>query len=57
MVKTRSMVRSKRQIYRSRVKKSVCRKLGRATCRRKHGCKRANGTKRSYCRKSKNRNA
>ena len=41
--------------YRSRVKNSPCRKLGPATCRRKTGCKRANGTKRAFCRKTKNR--
>ena len=40
--------------YRSRVKNSKCRKLGRATCRRTAGCKQANGTKRRFCRKGKN---
>jgi hypothetical protein len=51
MTKTRS---SKRSIYRTRVKNSRCRKLGPATCRRTSGCKRANGTKRKFCRKTKN---
>jgi hypothetical protein len=46
----------KRKMYRSRVKKSACRGKGPATCRRTKGCKRATGTKRSYCRKSSNRN-
>ncbi len=58
MAQTRSMKKTasqKKKIYRSRVKTSKCRKLGPATCRRKPGCKRANGPKRQYCRKSKNR--
>ena len=42
------------QGYRKRVKKSYCRGLGRATCRRTSGCKQATGTKRKFCRKSKN---
>jgi hypothetical protein len=57
MATTRSMRKNrtnKRKIYRLRVRKSACRKLGRATCRRKSGCKMANGTKRRYCRKNKN---
>lgn len=41
--------------YRKRVKSSYCRGLGRKTCRRKPGCKRARGEIRSFCRKSKNR--
>ena len=45
---------NKLKAYRRRVKASMCRGLGRATCRRKAGCKRATGTKRSFCRKSKN---
>lgn len=60
MAVTRSMSKSrshKRSVYRKRVKASPCRKLGRATCRRKSGCKRANGSKRSFCRKSSNRSA
>ena len=47
--------RSRCKIYRSRVKRSHCRGLGRATCRRTSGCKRANGTKRSFYRKNRNR--
>ena len=45
----------KRKMYRKRVKHSVCRGKGRATCRRTKGCKRATGRKRSYCRKTANR--
>ena len=41
--------------YRKRVKHSHCRGLGRATCRRKPGCKRATGKKRAFCRKTSNR--
>ena len=54
MAVTRSMT-NRKKTYRRRVKRSHCRKLGRATCRRTKGCKRANGTKRSYCRKKHNR--
>ena len=54
MAKTRSMTRARKAAYRKSLKSSRCRKLGRATCRRTSGCKRANGTKRSFCRKSKN---
>jgi len=53
MAVTRSKT-NRLKTYRSRVKSSPCRKLGPATCRRKPGCKRANGTKRRFCRKSKN---
>ena len=56
-MRTRSVTKTlsnKRKIYRDRVKKSKCRKLGRATCRRTSGCKNANGTKRRFCRKSTN---
>ena len=47
----------KLKTYRARVRSSPCRKLGPATCRRKSGCKRATGTKRSFCRKSNNMRA
>ena len=56
-MKTRSATRKrsdKRKVYRSRIKKSKCRRLGPATCRRTDGCKYARGTKRRFCRKSKN---
>lgn len=54
--KTRRM-RSKRQIYRSRVKHSPCR--GQTSgCREKYGCKKTrSGRRRSYCRKIKSRSA
>ncbi len=52
-MQTRSKT-SRTKVYRKRVRASQCRGLGRATCRRKAGCKRANGTNRSFCRKSKN---
>ena len=60
MANTRSISKNrsnKRKIYRMRVKNSPCRKLGRATCRRKNGCKVASGTKRTYCRKGMNLSA
>ncbi len=58
MVLTRSRssaLRSTKKVYAARVRSSPCRKLGAATCRRTSGCKRAAGSKRSFCRKSKNR--
>ena len=47
--------RSKKQIYRSRVKHSPCR--GQTSgCREKYGCRKTkSGRRRSYCRKTKNR--
>lgn len=56
-MKTRSMTRNKRSIYRSRVKSSPCRGQTRR-CRNKYGCKKTlSGRRRSYCRKSRNRSA
>ena len=58
MAVTRAQTRARKSraaTYRARIKASPCRKLGRATCRRRPGCKRASGTKRAFCRKSKNR--
>jgi hypothetical protein len=58
MAKTRSMRRTKKQIYRSRVKTSHCRGKSFDKCRLKNGCKRTMaGKRRSYCRKRTNRNA
>ena len=52
--KTRSMARSKRAIYRSRVKSSLCR--GQSRCRLRNGCKKTRaGKRKSYCRKRTNR--
>ena len=55
-VKTRSQKKvslARRRLYRSRVKKSMCRKKGPATCRRINGCKMTQKGKK-YCRRSKN---
>ena len=58
MVKTRSMHRTRKQIYRARVKTSPCRGKSFTTCRLKNGCKRTmSGTRKSYCRKRINRHA
>ena len=57
MVKTRSMIRSKKQIYRSRVKSSPCRGQT-SKCRKRYGCKKTvKGKRSSYCRKTTNRHA
>ncbi len=54
-MRTRSKT-AKLRLYRKRVKNSTCRKITRsAVCKRTSGCKYASGTKRSFCRKSKNR--
>ena len=56
-MKTRRMMRTKKQIYRSRVKSSPCRGQT-EKCRKKYGCKKTRkGTRKSYCRKSSNRHA
>ena len=58
MVKTRSMTRTRKQVYRRRVKSSPCRGKSFTTCRLKNGCKRTRGNKRrSYCRRRTNRSA
>ena len=61
MVETRSQKaakRTRRQIYRSRVKQSQCRGKVKTACRKKNGCKNTKaGKRRSYCRKTKNRRA
>ena len=49
--------KTKKAIYRSRTKNSTCRKRSRTSCRRMSGCKYASGSKRRYCRKTKNRRA
>lgn len=49
---------AKLRIYRNRVKASRCRTVKRsAVCKRTAGCRYASGTKRRFCRKSKNRHA
>lgn len=47
----------KLKVYRSRVKRSTCRKSrkNKGSCRSKPRCKLARGTKRHYCRKRTNR--
>lgn len=61
MAMTRSKTRAsklKKQIYRSRVKRSRCRGKTSATCKAARGCATTKaGRRRSYCRKSKNRKA
>jgi len=50
--------RTRKQIYRARVKSSMCRGKNYTTCRLKNGCKKTKaGTRKSYCRQSKNRSA
>lgn len=57
MAVTRSMSRTKKQIYRKRVKNSSCRGKSFTACRHRYGCKRTRANKRkSYCRKMSNRN-
>lgn len=56
-MKTRSMTRSRKQIYRTRVKSSHCRGQTQK-CKRRYGCQKTRrGRRRSYCRKSSNRHA
>lgn len=58
MVKTRSQRRTRKQIYRARVKSSPCRGKDYTKCRRKVGCKRTRaGRRKSYCRRLTNRHA
>ena len=56
MTTTRSKTR-KVKVYRQRVKSSPCR--GKKQCRLKYGCKRTRRStlRKSYCRKTNNRNA
>jgi len=46
---------TRKQIYRSHVKRSQCRGRKVSECTRKFGCKRTKGTKRKFCRKLKSR--
>jgi len=48
--------KTRKSIYRQRVKASKCRGRRGRNCNRTQGCKYATGTKRSFCRKNKNRN-
>lgn len=58
MAMTRSKSKTRKQIYRSRVKSSSCRGKSFTKCRLKNGCKRTHaGRRKSYCRKRSNRSA
>ena len=58
MAVTRSARRTKKQIYRARVKNSLCRGKDFTRCRLKNGCKRTRaGKRKSYCRNRSNRHA
>jgi hypothetical protein len=55
-MKTRSHTRTRKQVYRSRIRTSNCRGKSFTKCRFKDGCKRTMaGRKKSYCRSRKNR--
>lgn len=50
--------RTKKQIYRSRVKRSRCRGKSRSNCKANPRCRTTKaGRRKAYCRKSKNRHA
>lgn len=50
--------RTKKQIYRARVKSSPCRGKKSSRCMKKYGCKNTKkGNRKSYCRKRTNRSA
>lgn len=58
MAKTRSMTRTKKSIYRARLKTSSCRGKKSNACKRKNGCKNTRkNIRKSYCRKAHNRSA
>ena len=44
-----------RSLYRTRVKKSLCRRKSIKKCKKVRGCKRVSGKKRTYCRKKHSR--
>lgn len=58
-VQTRSRskkLRTRKQVYRSRIKHSPCRGQTINACKPQYGCKKTkSGTRKSYCRKNKNR--
>jgi len=57
-MRTRSQTRTRKQIYRARLKTSNCRGRSFTKCRNKDGCKRTRaGRRKSYCRSRKNRSA
>ena len=51
---TRGRKRATLRAYRKRVKASTCRRRLRGSCRRTPGCKLASGSRRRFCRKTKN---
>ena len=61
MAQTRSKTRktrTRKQIYRARVKHSPCRGQTSSACLEKYGCKKTRrGRRRTYCRKRVNRHA
>ena len=61
MAQTRSKsrrMRSRKQIYRARVKTSPCRGQTADGCREKYGCKKTrSGRRKTYCRKRTNRHS
>ena len=57
-MRTRSQTRTRKQVYRARLKTSNCRGKSFTKCRLKDGCKRTRaGRRKSYCRSRKNRSA
>jgi hypothetical protein len=51
---THALTRTKKRLYRSRVKSSHCR--GQTRCRVRNGCKKTqSGKRKSYCRKNSNK--
>ena len=57
-MRTRGQTRTRKQVYRARLKTSNCRGKSFTSCRLKNGCKRTMaGRRRSYCRSRKNRHA
>ncbi len=53
------MARTKKQIYKSRTRKSSCKNKTKDSCRKKYGCTltKASKKRKSYCRKRINRSA
>lgn len=51
--------RTRKQIYKSRARKSSCKDRKRDSCRKKNGCRltKASKKRKSYCRKLANRSA
>ena len=57
-MRTRSQTRTRKQVYRARLRSSNCRGRTFTKCRLKDGCRRTmSGKRKSYCRSRKNRSA